>query len=55
MVNKKDFEKSDSEIETIDSIEEIQHPQEFVIGDIITLDDLKGKKLNDPWVQAMFK
>ena len=54
--NDKDFEKSDTEIETYDSIEESKYPQEY--GDdagIIILDDLNDKEMKDPRVQAMFK
>ena len=55
IVNIEDFEKSDTEIETYESIEEIKIPQEYDDGGIIILDDLNEKKLNDPRVQAMFK
>ena len=44
IVNSKDFEKSDSEIETYESIEELKFPQEYDYGGIITLDDLNEKK-----------
>ena len=55
IVNNKNFQKSDTEIETYDSIEEIKFPQEFDDGGIIILDDLNEKEMNDPRVQAMFK
>ena len=55
IVNKKDFEKSDTEIETYESIEELKFPQEFDDGGIIILDDLNEKGMNDPRVQAMFE
>ena len=55
MVKINDFEKSDSEIETYESIEELQFPQECDDGDIIILDDLNENEMNDPRVQAMFK
>ena len=55
IVNNKDFEKSDTEIETYESIEELEYPQEYGDGGIILLDDLNEKELNDPRVQAMFK
>ena len=55
IVNNKDFEKSDIEIETYESIEELKFPQEYEDGGNIILDDLNEKKLNDPRVQAMFK
>ena len=55
IVNNKDFEKSDTAIETYESIEELKFPQEYNDGGIIILDDLKEKEMNDPRVQAMFK
>ena len=55
IVNNKDFEKSDTEIETHESIEELKFPQEYEDGGIIILDDLNGKEMIDPRVQAMFK
>ena len=54
IVKNKDFEKSHTEIETLDKIDEIEIPQEHD-GGIIILDDLNGKEKNDPRVQAMFK
>ena len=53
--NDKDFEKSDTEIETYETIEELKFPQEYYDGGIIILDDLNEKEMNDPRVQAMFK
>ena len=55
IVNYKDFEKSDTEIETYESIEELKIPQEYEDGGIIILDDFNEKETNDPRVQAMFK
>ena len=55
IVNNKDFEKSDTEIETYESIEELKFPQEYEDGGIIILDDLNEKEMNDSRVQAMFK
>ena len=55
IVKNEDFEKSDTEIETYESIEEIKFPQEYEDGGIIILDDLNEKEMNDPRVQAMFK
>ena len=55
IVNKKDFQKSDSEIETYESIEELKFPQENDDGGIIILDDHNERKMHDPQVQAMFK
>ena len=55
IVNKKDFEKFNTEIETYESIEALKFPQEYEVGGIINLDDLNEKEMNDPRVQAMFK
>ena len=54
VINNKDFEKSDTEIETYEQIE-LKFPQECDDGGIIILDDLNEKELNDPRVQAKFK
>ena len=55
IVNNKDFEKSDTEIETYESIEELKFPQEYDDGGINILDDLNEKKMNDLRVQTLFK
>ena len=55
IVNNKDFQKSDTEIETYESIEELKFPQDFDDGCNIMLDDLNEKEMNDPRVQATFK
>ena len=55
IVNNKDFEKSNTEKETSESIEEIKVPQENEDGGIILLDGLNEKEMNDPRLQAMFK
>ena len=55
IVKNKPFRKSDCEIETYESIEELKFPQEYDDGSIFILDDLKEKEMNDPRVQAMFK
>ena len=55
IVNNKDFQKSDTEIETFESIEELKFPQEYENNSIIILDDLNQKQMDDPRVQAMFK
>ena len=44
MVFNEDFENSDCEIETHESIEELKFPQDYSEGGIIILDDLKKKK-----------
>ena len=50
-----DFEKSGTELETFDTIEELKFPQDLEDGGIIILEDLGEKEMNDPRVQAMFK
>ena len=55
IINKKDFEKSEIEIETFDDIENLRYPQEYKDNSIIILDDLNQKEMDDPRVQAMFK
>ena len=55
VINNEDFQKSDTEIETYESIDELKYPQEYEAGGIIILDDLNEKKINDPPVRAMFK
>ena len=51
----KDFEKSNTEIETYESIEEMNFPQEYENNSIIIVDDLNQEEMDDPRVQAMFK
>ena len=55
IVNNKYFHKSDTEIETYESIEELKFRQEYDDGGIIILDDLNEKEKKDSRVQAMFK
>ena len=55
IVNNKDFQKSDTEIETFDNIEELKFPQEYEKNSIIILDDLNEKEINNEKIQAMFK
>ena len=55
MVNIEDFERSDTEIQTYESIEDLKFPQEYENNSIFILDDLNQKKIDDPRVQAMFK
>ena len=54
VINIKDFEKSNTEMETFD-IEDLKYPQEYENNSIIILDDLNQKEMDDPLVQAMFK
>ena len=55
IVNNKDFEKSNTEIEIYDNIEELKYPQEFEKNSFFILDDLNEKKINNDKIQAMFK
>ena len=55
IVNNKDFEKSDTDTQTSESIEELKFSQEYENNSTIILDDLNQKKMDDPRVQAMFK
>ena len=55
IVINKDFEKSDTEIETNESIEELKFPQEYDDEGVIILDDLNEKEMNDPRVQVNFE
>ena len=55
LVNNKDFEKSDIEIETFDNIEELKFPQEYENNSVIILDDLNEKEIINEKIQAMFK
>ena len=55
IVNNKEFQKPNTEIETYESIEELKFPQEYIDGGIIILDDPNEKEMNDSRVQAMFK
>ena len=55
IVNNKDFEKSNTDIETFNNIEELKFPQEYEKNSIIIFDDLNQKEMDDPRVQAMFK
>ena len=55
IVNSKGFEKSLTEIETFDIIEDLKFPQDYEINSIITLDDLNQKDMDDLRVKAMFK
>ena len=55
LVNDKDLEKSDKDIETYESIEDLKFPQEYENNSIIILDDLNQKEMDDARIQAMFK
>ena len=47
IVKIKDFEKSNNEIETYESIEKLKYPQDYEDDSIIILDDLNEKEKND--------
>ena len=47
IVNDKDFQKPDTEIQTYESIEELNFPQEYDNGGVIILDDLFEKEMNE--------
>ena len=51
IVIKKDFEKTNTEIETFESIESLKFPQNYENNSIIILDDLNQKK----WMTHVFK
>ena len=53
--NKKLFEKSDTGIETYETIEEIKFLQEYEDRAVIFVDDIKEKEKNDLRIQAMYK
>ena len=55
IVNNKDFEKSDTGIETYERIEKIKFPQNYNDDGISILDDLNEEEMKNPRVQAMFK
>ena len=57
LVKNQDFQKSDTETKTYESIEELKYPQEYNSDQsiVITLDDLNQKQIEDPRDQAMFK
>ena len=48
IVRNKDFEKSNTEIETYESIAEFKYSQEFENNGVIILDDLNEKEMIDP-------
>ena len=49
------MKKSNCEVETFESIEDLKFPQEYENNSIIILDDLNQKMMVGPRVQAMFK
>ena len=55
IVNIQGLQKSNTEIETYDKIEDLKFPQEYENNSIIILDDLNEKENNNDKIQAMFK
>ena len=55
VINKKDFDKSNTDIENFDSKEKIKFPQEYENNSIIILDDINEKEINNDKIQAMFE
>ena len=55
IVNNNDCEKSDTEIKTYESIEELKFRQEYDDGAIIILENLNEQERNDPRVQEISK
>ena len=55
VINNKDFEKSDIQIETFESIGELKFPHEYENNSTIILDDLNEKQIDNDKIQAMFK
>ena len=55
LVNNKDFEKSDTEIKTFDKKEDLKIPQAYENNNIIMLDDLNQKEMDDPRVQRCLR
>ena len=54
IVKNKDFEKSDTEMETYESIKDLKFPMEYENDSIFILDELTQKEMDNPRVQAMF-
>ena len=55
IVKDKDFERSPTEIETYESIEELKYHLEIEDGGVTILDGLNEKEMYDFRLQAMFK
>ena len=55
IVTNTEFEESDTEKETYESIEASKTPEKYDDGGNILTDDLNEKEMNDPRVQAVFK
>ena len=55
VINNRDFQKSNIEIETYDVTADLKFPQDYEDNSIIILDDLNEKEINNDRIQAMFK
>ena len=55
IVNNKDFQNSDCEIDTYDNIKELKYPSHYENNSIVTLDDLDEKEINNDKTQAKIK
>ena len=57
IVNNEDFEKSDTEMETFESIEKLKFPEVYYSSQsiFVILGDLNQNEMDNPRVQAMFK
>ena len=55
VINNKDFQKSDIEIETYDNIEELKFPQDYENNSIIILDDFNQKEMDAPEFKQCLK
>ena len=55
--NDKNFEKSKTQMETHETIAELEYPQDYDsdFPSVINLNDLNEKEITDPKVQAMFR
>ena len=55
IVNDEDSQKSDTEIHTHESIDELKNPQDYGYGGILIADDLNERQMVDTRVQSMLK
>ena len=55
LANHKDFEQSNTEVGTYESVEKLKYPQEYEDAGINILDDFNEKVRNDILKQAVFK
>ena len=55
IVNDEDCQKSDTEMDTHESIDELKNPQHYGYGGILIADDLNEKQMVDTRVQLMLE